>query len=633
MLRPLATTALLTCAMAGLPSLAQTQNLIPNGSFEDNGGPTCGQASLLPAPWFGASYYYTFTGADTYTFDCSQAGGLDSGFYLTNNFNSLTAAHDGIRFSAGADILGGLGAEEAYGVPLTTALSPGATYSLSGYFTRADRPDITNPGELQVWLSTSTDWLADGVPVGSLGGNAIHGTWTPDQLSFVAPIAASHIVFVPKSLGPWYSYLGSDSWELVAANLPPVADAGTDQVVDEGALVTLDGTGSNDPNGDSLTFAWTQVGGSAVVLSDATTPQPTFVAPWVAVGGETLSFQLVVDDGALASAADVVNVTVKNVNHPPVADAGVDQAAAEGSLVTLDGTASYDEDGEPLAFVWSQVSGTPVVLSSSTVATPSFTAPPVGVAGEVLTFELVVGDGIDVSTPDQVQVAVTNVNNAPTADAGPPQTVAEGTTVLLDGSGSSDPDGDPLGYSWSQVSGPAVTLSDPSAVAPSFTAPDVIGSVDLVFSLSVFDSNGATAPLLSTTTITVRDGSAPPDCQNARPSVAELWPPNHKMVEVTIEGVTDPDDQVIQITVTGVAQDEPTTGQGKGDSGPDAVLQGDRVLLRAERTGGGNGRVYHVSFVASDGAGGQCSGTVQVIVPHDRRGGAVDDGPLHDATR
>ena len=73
--------------------------------------------------------------------------------------------------------------------------------------------------------------------------------------------------------------------------------------------------------------------------------------------------------------------------------------------------------------------------------------------------------------------------------------------------------------------------------------------------------------------------------------------------------------------------------QGDGDTSPDAVLQGDKVLLRAERSGSGNGRVYQVSFTANDGHGGSCPGAVMVCVPHDRKPGTcVNDGQRYDST-
>ena len=103
---------------------------------------------------------------------------------------------------------------------------------------------------------------------------------------------------------------------------------------------------------------------------------------------------------------------------------------------------------------------------------------------------------------------------------------------------------------------------------------------------------------------------------------------------VTIGGVSDPDNDQITLTVTAVTQDEPVQGLGEGDTSPDAVLQGDKVLLRAERSGTGNGRVYQVSFTADDGYGSSCTGAVTVCVPHDRRPGTcVDDGQQYNATQ
>ena len=95
-------------------------------------------------------------------------------------------------------------------------------------------------------------------------------------------------------------------------------------------------------------------------------------------------------------------------------------------------------------------------------------------------------------------------------------------------------------------------------------------------------------------------------------------------------GVTDPDGDPVTITIKGITQDEPL-----GATCPDALGVGTgTATLRAERTGSGDGRAYHVSFTASDGRGGQCSGMLTVCVPHDqRRGhGCVDEGPLVDST-
>jgi hypothetical protein len=98
---------------------------------------------------------------------------------------------------------------------------------------------------------------------------------------------------------------------------------------------------------------------------------------------------------------------------------------------------------------------------------------------------------------------VVPVNQAPTADAGPDQTVASGASVSLTGSGSSDPDGDALDYSWTQTSGPAVTLTGANTATPSFTAP--VGPATLTFELSACDPE----PLCTTDSVTVNVDAVP----------------------------------------------------------------------------------------------------------------------------
>ena len=129
--------------------------------------------------------------------------------------------------------------------------------------------------------------------------------------------------------------------------------------------------------------------------------------------------------------------------------------------------------------------------------------------------------------------------------------------------------------------------------------------------------------------------NAPPDCSKAVANPSELWPPNHKFVNVSVTGVTDPDGDPAAITITGITQDEPLNGLGDGDTCPDASGVGTAVAsLRAERSGTADGRVYHVSFTATDGRGGRCTGTASVCVPHDQRPGHTcgDQGPLVNST-
>jgi hypothetical protein len=125
-----------------------------------------------------------------------------------------------------------------------------------------------------------------------------------------------------------------------------------------------------------------------------------------------------------------------------------------------------------------------------------------------------------------------------------------------------------------------------------------------------------------------------PDCSSAAATLASIWPPNHKMVTVGVKGVTDPQGQSTTISIHGVGQDEPTNDVGDGNSCPDAgPLGGSSVEVRAERSGTGNGRVYHLFFTATDPDGFSCSGEVTTCVPHDQGHGAmcVDDGASYDS--
>lgn len=400
-------------------------------------------------------------------------------------------------------------------------------------------------------------------------------------------------------------------------SIVPVADAGPDQTVDESDIVVLDGSASTDAGHPPLTYQWTQLAGTAVGLNLSDPVHPSFIAPNVSTGGETLSFQLIVNNGLADSAPSAVNVTVKNVNHAPVADAGVAQTVAEGSAVTLDGRASYDVDGDALIYGWTQTAGPPVALSDPGAATPSFTAPSVSGGSVVLSFSLLVSDGALTASAD-VNVTVEHVNHAPVADAGPPQTVNEGRLVTLDGTQSDDPDGDALIFNWTQTEGPSVTLNLADPAQPTFTAPLVnAGGTTLRFQLVV--SDGVLASAASSVSVAVLDMNDPPVCSHAQPSRDSLWPPNHKLVPITIVGINDPNDEGVVVEVVGVTQNEPVNGLGDGDTSPDAIVQGEAVLLRAERSGSGNGRIYHVSFIARDEHGGECSGSVNVTVPHSNR--------------
>jgi hypothetical protein len=122
----------------------------------------------------------------------------------------------------------------------------------------------------------------------------------------------------------------------------------------------------------------------------------------------------------------------------------------------------------------------------------------------------------------------------------------------------------------------------------------------------------------------------PPDCSGVKATPDSLWPADHKLRQVGLAGATDPDGDSVALTIKRVTQDEPLDGLGDGDTAPDAQAGASpsSMLLRAERSGKGDGRVYVIEFEGRDGRGGDCTGQVSVSVPKSQaaKGAAVDSG-------
>ena len=246
----------------------------------------------------------------------------------------------------------------------------------------------------------------------------------------------------------------------VPANQSPRANAGPDQTVDAGSMVTLAGSGS-DSDGEITSYQWAQTGGPTVSLSVTDQALSSFVAP-EGDAAVMLTFRLTATDDDGATASDEVSVTVQPLtpaNQPPSANAGSDQTFEAGSMVTLAGSGS-DSDGSIARYQWTQTSGATVSLSNADQASASFIAP-AGDTSITLTFRLTVTDDDGATTSDAVSVAVqpqAPANQPPNANAGPDQTVDMDSVVMLFGSGT-DPDGEIASYQWAQTGGPTVFLS------------------------------------------------------------------------------------------------------------------------------------------------------------------------------
>lgn len=304
----------------------------------------------------------------------------------------------------------------------------------------------------------------------------------------------------------WMTACGSDSNstsnnESIKQNSNPIADAGTDQNVSTGSVVTLSAAASTDADGDSLSYQWALTAipsSSTALLSDTTAVAPSFTADKDGV----YTAQLIVNDGKADSAADTVTITAATANSAPVAHAGTNQNVATGSSVTLDASASSDADGDVLSYQWSLTvpSSSSALLSNSTSAAPTFTVDKEG----VYTAQLIVNDGTVDSAPVTVTITAATTNAAPTANAGANQNVETGSFVTLDASASSDPDGDTLSYQWSLTTVPSSSsaLLDSNTVPIITFTPDKDGTyvVQLIVNDGTVDSPAVTVTITATTT-------------------------------------------------------------------------------------------------------------------------------------
>src|ERR1700722_1876628 len=324
-------------------------------------------------------------------------------------------------------------------------------------------------------------------------------TFLPGRQRFIfsTPLDGSSLVWSLQ--GPDNTtHTAAASWG--SPRCAPLADAGSPQTVNVGRTVQLDGTTSSDYVGLPLTYKWKFLAvpnGSSASLSDSSTVRPTFTAD----RSGTYVLQLVVNNGKADSEPSTVTITT--LNSVPLANAGPNQTVHLDATVQLDGSGSTDVDGDSLTHHWSLISGpkgSSARLSSADVVNPSFVADVNGVYAA----QLIVNDGHGNSAPETV--IVSTINSAPVANAGPNRSVVVGKTVELDGSASTDVDGDRLTYRWSLLSVPTgsnAVLSNTKSVKPTFLA-DLAGTY--VAQLIVNDGWVSSPP----DTVTITTGETAP---------------------------------------------------------------------------------------------------------------------------
>ncbi|MEN6384084.1 MAG: choice-of-anchor Q domain-containing protein, partial [Phycisphaerales bacterium] len=231
------------------------------------------------------------------------------------------------------------------------------------------------------------------------------------------------------------------------ANVAPIADAGPDQTFNDiPALVTLDGTDSYDPLGDTIYYTWKQIKGPKVELDNNSLACSSFVPTQKGL----YVFALVVNDTLLTSNADEVGIVI-GCNRAPVADAGPARYVLKDA-VQLDGTGSYDLDGfGDMTYHWRQISGPAVAISDANSAEPLISGFKPTSSKQVCKFELVVSDGFKQSQPDDVNIVIVpNFTSQQLTISTPPFDPEKPTIFAFGGGNCSTGSGMNFGGQWSQ---------------------------------------------------------------------------------------------------------------------------------------------------------------------------------------
>lgn len=297
----------------------------------------------------------------------------------------------------------------------------------------------------------------------------------------------------------------------VVANHAPVPNAGSSQTVTVGDTVYLNGSGT-DADNDPLTYSWNFLNaptGSTTLLYNWQTTRPYFVADLPG----TYRFGLLVDDGKVTNAGSVISIIANSkvlTNIAPVANAGSNQSVNVGATIKLNGAASTDANGDSLTYSWFFVTkpvGSRAVLSGASTTMPSFIADVVG----TYVIALTVNDGKINSQQASVTIIANQANIAPVANAGANQSVFVGDLTYLDGTISSDANGDNLSYKWTFTApfGTSALMYGANSSKPYFT-PDISG--DYVFTLTVNDGRLNSQPSSAKVTAAYKSIIGTSDC-------------------------------------------------------------------------------------------------------------------------
>lgn len=320
------------------------------------------------------------------------------------------------------------------------------------------------------------------------------------------------------------------------------------------------------------------------------------------------------------------NIIVESINSDPLPNAGPNLTilSEDQYFTILHGTAT-DPDNDTLSYRWvegaTELSQWQNVVPSGEAYLDLSTVPYFSIGQHTLTLE--VDDGMVIST-DEMILTIENSAPIPAPTGGGVYQI--NTDVVLGGQ-VSDFDGDSVIYEWLEgdtvlFSGEVQTSSGGDPVnLPNHTINDLSLGIHIL-SLRVDDR--VNSQVMNDITVEIIDTTAP--TLAPVPNKTILWPPNHAMVDVTIEAnASDNSGGIVTLSATCVSN-EPEDGLGDGDMTPDftepVIDQENGIItlqLRAERSGSGDGRIYTIMFTATDDSGNYSQAAIEIIVPHDKK--------------
>jgi uncharacterized repeat protein (TIGR01451 family) len=410
--------------------------------------------------------------------------------------------------------------------------------------------------------------------------------------------------------------IGQDEWELRGntqtggdteggCNTPPTANAGADQTIECGGgstSVTLNGTASSDADGDTLTYEWRE---GATVLGTGATLNTS-----LPFGPHTITLKVTDPSGDFSEdtvSVNIVDTTDPLITAPPNVSVNTGPGASSCGVVISNATLGTATASD----------GCSASVTVTRTGVPAGNNFPVGTT--IVTYTADDGHGHTKSA----QQSVTVTDNTPPVISVPANinvnAPANSCSVSLN-----------PGTATATDNCPGVTVSGVRSDSQPLNAPYPVGTTTITWTAN--DSHGNSAS--GTQTVKVNDATPPTIVLTT--NAISLGSPNHSYHTLTIANLVasvvdscDPSVDINDVVISQATSDEIENGGGDGNTSNDIVIAPDckSLQLRAERQGGGDGRVYRITLKVKDSSGNIATAVRTIIVP--QSGSSATDSGVH----